>query len=425
MIMSQKSRQPLLKFPRDFLWGAATSAHQVEGNQNNDWADWEKEHAAELARGSIKAFDTPSVHWYRVKDAATDPMNYISGAAVDHYNRYEEDFDIAQKLSHNAHRFSIEWSRIEPRRGEFDEVAIKHYRHVIKSLRARDIEPLVTLFHFTLPHWVAAQGGFMNPQTAKDFARYASRVAQEFGDDVEWWCTINEPEVFASFSYLFGLWPPRQKKFFRATRAFAFIMPQAHKLAYKAIKAENPHAKIGISKNNVYYTALGHFISPLMSKFWWWWGNHMFLDRIKKYQDYIGLNYYFKVNFNNWQGQIDQHNPSDLGWGLHPEGMYVLLKDLHKRYQKPIIVTESGIADGQDESRAWYIKELLRNVHRAMTEGADVRGFMYWALLDNFEWDKGFWPQFGLVSVDRKTMKRTIRDSAHEYAKVIKDGGLD
>ncbi|MEI7819026.1 MAG: glycoside hydrolase family 1 protein [bacterium] len=419
------NRKPLLHFPKGFLWGSATSAHQVEGGMNNNWSDWEKEHSAVLARGSAKAFDTPSVHWYRIKNDAIDPLNYISGKSVDHYNRYQEDFDIAKSLHHNAHRFSIEWSRVEPRRGEYDEAEIQHYRHVIKALRARQIEPLVTLFHFTVPHWVSAQGGFMNPETAKDFERYADRMAQEFGDDVTYWCTINEPEVLSTFSYFFGVWPPQEKSFWKAIRAYFSVMPAAHRAAYRAIKKHSPHAQIGVAKNNSYYTASGRIVSPLVKRFWNWWGDHLFLDRIKDCQDYIGLNYYFKFNFKGFKSEMDQQNPSEMGWGLHPEGIRILLNDLAKRYHKPIIITEAGVSDSQDELRGWYIKNLLRNVHAAMTEGADVRGFMCWSLLDNFEWDKGFWPKFGLVSVDRTTMKRTIRASAWEYAKIIKAEGLD
>ncbi|MCC7543339.1 glycoside hydrolase family 1 protein [bacterium] len=417
--------KPKLVFPKDFLWGSATSAHQVEGNQNNNWTDWEKERAAALARGAKKAFDNPSVHWYRIKEAAVDPMNYISGRAVDHYRRYEEDFDYAKKLRHNAHRFSIEWSRIEPRRGGYDERQIEHYRKVIRALRRRGIEPLVTLHHFTLPHWVQAQGGFASARTVEDFARFAGKMASEYNEDVQWWCTVNEPELFASFSYYFGLWPPQSKNVFKASYAYYSVFVRAHKAAYKAIKHVNPHAMVGAAKNNSYYVVQDKVLSPLTYSFAQWWGNHAFFDRTHKYMDYLGLNYYFRFNIVKGRVIMDQQNPSDLGWGLHAEGLYEILKNLHGRYHLPVVVTEAGAADGQDEVRAWYIKELLRNIHRAMSEGVDVRGFMYWSLMDNFEWDKGFWPKFGLLEVDRKTMLRSVRPSAYEYAKVIRAGGLD
>lgn len=420
------AKKPFLQFPKDFLWGAATSSHQVEGHQNNNWTDWERAHAAELARGSKKAFDTPAVHWYRVKAEAMAIENYISGRGVDHFNRYEQDFDIARNLHHNAHRFSLEWSRIEPERGVFDLRAIDHYRRVIAALHRRGIEPLVTLWHFSLPKWVEARGGFTNPATIADFERYAERMAQEFGHDVHYWCTINEPEVFASFSYWLGCWPPQKKSARAALRAYTSILPRAHIRAYKAIKKHFPKAQVSISKNMMWYTADGRLLAQPLAKLQNWFGNYYFLDQIKSYQDYIGLNYYFKFSLHGMHWRISEQNPSDMGWGLHPEGLDVLLRMLGQRYTtKPIIITECGLADGQDESRAWYIKELLRSIHAAMRAGVDVRGFMYWALLDNFEWDKGYWPKFGLVSVDRKTMRRTVRASAKVYADIIKSGGLD
>lgn len=424
-IMKLMADSPLLRFPKSFLWGAATSAHQVEGGLRNNWTEWERVHASRLARGAAKAFDTPSVHWYRIKHEAVSPENYISGRGIDHYHRYEKDFDIAQDLRLNTYRFSIEWSRIEPKRGEFDMVALEHYRKMIQSLRRRGIEPMVTLWHFALPLWVEEQMGFQNPKTISDFGKYVRRVVEYLGEDVDWWCTINEPEVFATMSYWIGLWPPQQRNMFTAIGAYASILPRAHIKAYKIIKELYPQAKVGISKNMIWYTSQGKFVTPAIARLWNWFGNYYFLDQIKKHQDYIGLNYYFKYNLRGLKWDIDQQNPSDMGWGLHPEGMYALLKAMGHRYTQPLIITECGLADAQDESRAWYIKEVLRNVHRAMTEGVDVRGFVYWSLLDNFEWDKGYWPKFGLVEVDRTTMKRTVRPSAREYAKIIQAGGLD
>ena len=423
--MNARSPKPKYAFPNDFLWGTALSAHQVEGDQNNNWTDWEKEHASELARGARKAFDNPSVHWYRIKDEAIDPANYISGRAADHYRHFEADFALAKKLNHTAHRFSIEWSRVEPRRGDYNDAAIEHYRKVLVALRAKGIEPIVTLHHFTLPHWVQEQGGFSSARTIADFARFAGKMASEYNEHVRWWCTVNEPELFSSFSYYFGLWPPQDKSIFKASYAYYSVFVRAHKAAYRAIKHVNPRAMVGAAKNNSHYVAKDKLIAPFVKRFADWWGNHAFYDRVRHECDFLGINYYFRFNFKGFRAEMDQQNPSDLGWGLHADGLYATLMDLHHRYRLPIMVTEAGVADSQDEVRAWYIKELLRNIHRAMQAGVDVRGFMYWALLDNFEWDKGFWPKFGLIEVDRKTMKRTIRPSALEYAKIIKAGGLD
>lgn len=421
----QPDKKPHFAFPKSFFWGSATSSHQVEGGQDNNWTTWEKEHAGELSRGSQKAFDTPSVHWYRMKDQALDPANYISGQAVDHYNRFREDFDIAQSLNHTMHRFSLEWSRIEPQPGQYDEAALAHYREVIRALHSRNIEPMVTLFHFSLPKWVEARGGWTSAETLKSWRNYVAKVVDALGDDVTYWCTVNEPEVFSTFSYALGFWPPQQRSFLKAARSYASLLPRAHIDAYRIIKRHNPKAQVGAAKNNMWYQATGRFVSPILERLAVWWGNHVFLDKIKKYQDFIGINYYFKYNLKGFGGEIDQQNPSEIGWGLHPEGLAVVLQDLHKRYAKPVIVTECGLADSTDELRTWYLKEILRAVHRAMEAGVQVQGFLYWSLLDNFEWDKGFWPQFGLVAVNRNTQKRTIRPSAREYAKIIAANGLD
>ena len=178
-------------FPKGFYWGAATSAHQVEGGNHNDWSEWETSPARleELQRRGL------------------DPALYISGKACDHYDWYEEDFDIAESLGHNAHRFSIEWSRIEPEEGKFNEQEIGHYRKVIQALRARGIEPFVTLWHWPLPLWVAHQGAWENKRTVDNFARYCERVAKEFKDEVKYWMVLNEPGYWFANAYVLKKFP--------------------------------------------------------------------------------------------------------------------------------------------------------------------------------------------------------------------------
>lgn len=374
------------KFPFGFYLGAATSAYQVEGGVKNDWSD------------AGEKFD--------------------AGKACDHYNRFEEDFDIAKSLGHNAHRFSIEWSRIEPEQGKFNEKEIEHYRKVIKALKNRGIEPFVTLWHWSLPLWLRDKGGVSSREFSKYFALYAEKIAQELGADVKFWITINEPEIYSTNSYLKGIWPPQKKNLICYLRVFKNLI-KAHKKSYAVIKKIQPSAQIGIAKNNIYFDAGEKKFCSLKILADWWW-NFYFLNKIKNYQDFIGLNHYFHNRIKN--GKFNQNENlkiSDMGWELYPKAIYHVLKDL-KKYNKPVYITENGLADAQDKNREWFIKESLKNVVKAINEGVDVRGYLYWSLLDNFEWDKGFWPRFGLVEVDYRTMERKIRPSALEYAKICR-----
>jgi len=409
-----------LIFPTGFYWGAATSAHQIEGGNINDWSEWEGENAEWLAKEAEKKFGNLK-NWPEIKKQAQDQQNYISGRACNHYNRFEEDFTIAKFMGHNAHRFSIEWSRIEPEQGKFNEKEIEHYRRVIAALRARGIEPFVSLWHWPVPLWLRDRGGWQSQKIPGYFERYAEKIVGEFRNDVKFWITLNEPEIFSIQSYLKGEWPPQKKNLISYLIVFHNLI-KAHKRAYKIIKKIQPEAKIGIAKNNVYFEAYkNRLINKLLKKFIDWWWNFYFLNRIKNFQDFIGLNHYFHNRINYGFNKNENKILSDMGWELYPEAIYYVLKDL-KKYGKPIYITENGLADAKDENREWFIRETLRNVHRAIEKGVDVRGYLYWSLLDNFEWDKGFWPRFGLVKVDYKTMKRKIRGSAFEYAKIIKDG---
>ncbi|MCX6806729.1 MAG: glycoside hydrolase family 1 protein [Candidatus Berkelbacteria bacterium] len=367
-----------------FFWGAATSSHQVEGNNTNQWSKWEKEK---------------------------------SGRACDHYHLFEEDFKIAKSLGHNAHRFSIEWSRIEPEENKFDEKEIKHYQKVIDSLREKNIEPFVTLWHWTLPLWLPEKGGFARKNSIDYFARYVEKIVSSI-EGVKFWITINEPDVYASKSYLVGDWPPQKQNIFLAWRVIKNLI-KAHKRAYEIIKEINPGLQVGIAKHNIYFEA---YKNKLFNRFlkkgadWVW--NYYILNKIGSYQDFIGLNYYLHNRINWGFNKNENLKVSDLGWELYPEGIYYCLKELQK-YKKPIYITENGLADAKDKNRAWYIKEIIKNIFKAKKEGIDVHGYLHWSLLDNFEWDKGFWPRFGLVEVDYKTLKRKIRPSALEYKKII------
>lgn len=405
-------------FPGTFLWGAATSAHQVEGGNRNDWSEWEREIAKRKAQGAKQT------RWpeYLLNNypSPLQEENYISGRACEHYTRFEDDFDIAKSLGHNAHRFSIEWSRIEPEEGTFDQNEIEHYRTVIRALRARGLEPFVTLWHWTLPLWMRDKGGAESSDFPLYFSRYVERMVREFKDEVTYWMTLNEPTSVIVNSYVRGIWPPMKKSLIAALSVYQ-TLAQAHRAAYAAIHALHPGALVGFGNILVFYEPYrrwnpADWLSVFIADFF---SNRLFLMLTGTANDYYGIQYYFH-NRLSFPARVRNENKktSDMGWELYPEGLYHLVKRMARR-GKPIFITENGLADAQDQNRAWFIQETLRWVRKAISDGADIRGYFYWSLLDNFEWDKGFWPRFGLVDVDYKTMERRIRKSAFEYKKII------
>jgi len=397
---------PEVKFPKNFLWGAATSAHQVEGGNINDWTEWEKKNAKRLAEKAQKYYQP----WQQKKfPEILEPKNYISGRACDHYHLYKQDLDLAKSLGHNAHRFSIEWSRIEPKEGKINQKEIEHYRQVLLTLRERGLEPFVTLYHWTLPNWLAEKGGWLNPKAPYYFDRFVKIVSENLFDEVKFWITINEPVMFAFNGYLKGKWPPQKKSIFKYLKVLNNLT-KAHKLAYQSLHLIDLDCQVGVSKNDIYFEGI-----PLADYFW----DDYFRNKIKKEQDFIGLNYYFHSRL----GGNKNESVSDLNWEIYSEGIYHVLKDL-KKYNKPIYITENGLADAQDKKRAKFIKDHLYWIHKAIKEDVDIRGYFYWSLLDNFEWNKGFWPRFGLIGVDYKTLKRIPRPSAYQYAKICRENAL-
>ncbi len=414
----------ILKFPEGFLWGAATSAHQVEGDNHNDWSEWEKT-SLKLKVQSAKLRNWPNF----ILENYPNPLqteNYISGRACDHYNRYEEDFDIAKSLGHNAHRFSIEWSRVEPKEGKFDEKEIEHYRQVIKALRVRGIEPFVTLWHWTNPVWLAKIGGPESKKFPFYFARYAKFVVENLKDSVQFWITLNEPTSVIGAAYTAGIWPPQKKNPLAALRVFRQLS-NAHNQAFNGIHKISKNAKVGFANvlNFVEPFNKNSILDNLLVKIANYFSNKKFLNLTKNRHDFLAAQYYFHRRI-KFPGKTKNENKeiSDMGWEIYPEGIYHILRDL-KKYNKPIYITENGLADAKDEKREKFIKEHLFWVHQAIKDGVDVRGYLYWSLLDNFEWDKGFWPRFGLVEVNYETMERKIRPSAEVYADICKNNKLD
>jgi len=412
-----------IQFPENFLWGSATSAHQVEGGNNNQWTQWEKDNAQRLA---LEA-KTKWKPWQQEQfPEMFEKENYISGLACDHYNRFEQDFDLVKELGQNAHRFSIEWSRIEPEEGKFDEKEIEHYRKVLLALRERGIEPFVTLWHWTNPLWLEKKGGVSAKCFAVYFEKYAKKMAQEFGELVDFWVTINEPMSVIPSCYLTGAWPPQKRNPFLALKVYK-VLSNAHIRAYDVIHALSPAAKVGFANILAYFEPdnSNSFLDRFVIRIAEYLSNEKFLKMTNGKNDFLALQYYFHHKLSFFNGRTNENKSvNDLNWEIYQEGMYHLLKWL-KKYSLPIYITENGLADAKDEKRAELIKDGLFWIHKAILEGVDVRGYFYWSLLDNFEWDKGFWPRFGLVEVDFKTQARKIRQSAFAYAKTCKENALE
>ena len=404
-----------LTFPQGFLWGSATAAHQIEGNNvHNDWWEWEHsgQRATELGKQNKNASD------------------YYSGIACDSYNRYEEDFDIAKSLNQNAHRLSIEWSRIEPKQGEYDHAEVEHYRKVLHALKSRGMKTFVTMHHYTVPAWFAQIGGFEKRENIKYFLNFVGKVTAELKNLINFVCVINEPEIYATFAYGVGKFPPQKHGIRRATLVGDHLA-EAHVKSYKIIKAADPTIQVGTAQGISYRSY------SLMMKLFTGYAESLaykrFLHRVINHTDFLGLQYYSHqtVTFNFrppfiHTAPVKKGRPvNDLGWEIYPEGIFELLRRLRK-YGKPIYITENGTADAKDAFREKFIRDHLRMVYRAIKAGADVRGYFHWSLIDNFEWAEGFAPRFGLVEIDRENnLARKIRPSAHVYAEICKNNFLE
>ncbi len=394
--MDSEQTQKPFKLPPSFLYGAASSSHQVEGNNtNNDW--WYEEKAGKLPES---------------KDA------------TDHYHRYAEDFGLAKQVGLNAMRISIEWSRIEPQPGHWDMDAVEHYRKVLQEMKRQGLTRLVTLHHFTLPIWLYKKGGFGNGDAIPAFTRYARFIAEQLGTEIDLWNTINEPEIYTSMTCQWGKWPPFSKSPFRALMVFNNLA-KAHTQGYLAIKSVLPQAQISIAKNNIHFEAFkpNSWLDQTAVQLSKSLRNYWFLNKIRDHLDFIGLNYYYyRALTVSWNG-IKERNKnvpkSDMGWQTFPEGIYYLIMDLTNKYAKPIYITENGIANAHDDMRKDFIRQHLYWTSKAISQGADVRGYFYWSLTDTHEWQDGFDPKFGLIEIDfEHGLKRTVRSSAEIFHEI-------
>jgi beta-glucosidase len=378
------------KFPENFYWGSSTASYQVEGGiENNDWAEAAKQ-------GKVP----------------------VAGRACNQYNFYKGDFDIAKSLGQNAHRFSIEWSRIEPEEGKFDEKEIEHYRQVIQALKERGLEPFVTLWHYTLPIWFAKMGGFENPKSPDIFARYCNHVLEKLGGEAKFWITINEPMVYIGFGYATGWYPPFKKNIFATLRVMRNLIT-SHNIVYQNSKKLNKDIKLGIAFSMARYMSNSNPINIVKSKLLDYFGNFRFLNKTVKYSDFIGLNYYMPKQF----GSGLKLEKNDMGWDIYPKGIYDLLFRL-KKYNKTVYITENGIPDAKDQKRAKFIEDHLYWVGKAINAGVDIHGYLYWSLVDNYEWTSGFKPRFGLIEINYETLQRHVRPSAYKYKQICETNSL-
>ncbi len=416
-----ENNQKTLKFPPGFLWGTSTSAYQIEGGITNDWSAWEKKNAARLAKDA-------KTYWQPWQQAMFPEMfalaNYICGSACDSYHRYEEDFNLATELNNNAVRLGIEWARIEPEQGKFNLTEIEHYRQVLKAAKEKNLKIVLTLWHWTNPVWLAEQGGWTNKKVVGYFSRYCRLIVDHLGDMIDFWVTLNEPMMIIGHGYLDGKFPPNKKfNLIKGFKVFQHFI-RAHRDAYKLIHEKFKDSQVGLAVSTACFEPARSWCPAeiLIAKTANYFRNQWFLNKVRNYFDYIGINYYhhnrivwyppFKKNLNR---VVD-----DRGWEFYPDGIYQILLN-YKKYKKPILILENGTADAKDKLRPRYLKEHLRSIHKAIQAGVDVRGYFYWSLLDNFEWAEGYWPKFGLYAVDRKTFRRTPRPSAKVYAEICKN----
>ncbi len=396
-------------FPEGFLFGSSTAAHQVEGgNVGNDWWAWE--HRADT------------------------PVRQPSGDAIDHYHRYAEDFALLAALGQNAHRLSLEWSRIEPERGEWSMAALDHYKRVLTSLAEHGLTGLVTLMHYTLPRWFADSGGWLGPDATERFAAYVDTVAAHLGDLMPFACTINEPQIAAVHAYMTGRFPPGHRDLDEWQRA-TWGQIEAHRAAVRALRGGRGEPRAGIClqlpalqparPDDPGCVAACEFARE--------WMQDVYVRALSEQPgtagDFLGVQYYSRELVDPEAPRGTTPAPegepvTQMGWVWYPDG---LRQALHAAAGAglPLVVTENGVATDMDSERVEFIDRHLRAVRTAMEEGCDVRGYLYWSSFDNFEWNEGYAPTFGLVGIDYENgLRRIVRPSAVAYGAVARTGRI-
>lgn len=405
---------PRRMMPKGFLWGSAISAHQSEGdNRNSD--SWLLEHLPETV------YKEPS------------------GSACDSYNRYAQDFAIARDLGLNCYRFGIEWARIEPEQGRFDQTALDHYVKVLASCREHGLLPIVTYNHFTVPLWFASRGGWEVADSSDLFARFCERATRALGDQIGMASPFNEANIHLLVKVFRMAATPEHRARRAAMIAAAgratgsqnfssilFAEPDrmepnllaAHAKAYQAIKAGPGDFPVGVTLTTQAVEAVGADsiaaqVEATLYGGWW--------DAVNS-SDFVGVQAYTRI-------RVDAKGPmaapagvemTAAGYEYYPKALGSVIRLAHAKTRKPIHVTESGIATDDDTRRVAWLNECVAEVEQCLREGIDVRSYIYWSLLDNFEWTQGYGQHFGLVSVDRESFTRTPKPSARHFAGIVK-----
>jgi beta-glucosidase len=420
--------QATIHFPRGFLWGTATAAHQVEGNNtNNNWWKWEQD-------GHTRHKSGPACDWWG--------------------GRWKEDMDRVAETGQNAHRFSVEWSRIQPEPGQWDESALERYRAMLRGMLERGITPMVTLHHFSDPVWLAEKGGWETDAIVPLFEKFVRKVVEALKEYVSLWCTINEPNIYALSGYVTGEFPPGKHNLKLAMTVIANML-KAHAAAYRAIHEIQPEARVGyalhyrpmvaarpwfpldVLMRNIQYNGLnmafpsgisrGVMKTPI--------GNFR-VPEAKGTQDFFGLNYYsvdtVKFDLTNAKELFGRrYYPADSDFsGTNfianiPTGIFDSLKWVTNMHPNlPILITENGVEDADDKMRPRYLAQHVQQIWRAVNFNWPVKGYFHWSLVDNFEWERGWTQRFGLWGLDVETQARIRRSSVDLYAEICKENGL-
>ncbi|GGO06665.1 glycoside hydrolase family 1 protein [Saccharibacillus kuerlensis] len=417
-----------LKFPETFIWGTATAAHQVEG-YNDNCDVWAEEHS----EGS--------------------PYKDLSGAAVDHYNRFREDIALMADIGLKSYRFSVEWARIEPEPGVYSAEQLDHYREVVQTCLKYGLKPLVTMFHFTSPQWLMRDGGWSNPETADRFAKYCEVVFREIGEPLDYVLTFNEAnlpvmlkELFTNMEFMppvgmdakswiapgwresaaraCGTTVDRYFTFHMASEAESIaIVMDAHRKARAAMKAIKPSIQIGMSLALPDVQAIEGGEELAAAAWQDYFGQ--FLPVIRE-DDFLGVQNYTTEIYGS-QGVIpagEEDEKTDMGYAYAPEALGAVVRKVHRDLKLPILITEHGIATEDDAKRLSFIREGLKGLHACIQEGIDVRAYAYWSTFDNFEWTFGYTPRFGIIAVDRETQARTVKNSGKWLGRVAQNSVL-
>ncbi len=408
-----------LTFPKGFLWGTATAAHQVEGNNTNS-ESWVLEH-------------TPGTMY-------KEP----SGDACDHYHRYPEDIALLASLGFNTYRFSLEWSRIEPEEGHFSKAALDHYRKMLETCFQHNITPIVTFHHFTSPRWLMPKGAWENIETAQRFATYCEHTTKHLGDLIPIACTLNEPNLGLLISQ-FGMsvenlrkapwWQEAAKRLntppeilapfqYLSSAKSTETFLAAHRQGQAAIKSIRGDIKVGLTLavQDVQAGPGGEAVAAQKRQEI----NGVFLDALHG-DDFVGVQTYSRMRFGP-EGRLEAEEGvpvTAMGYEFYPEALENTIRYATEKTGCPIIVTENGLGSPNDTDRIEYIRRALNGVANCLKDGISVRGYTYWSAFDNFEWSMGYGPTFGLIAVNRQTQERSVKESARYLGNIAKANSLE